>query len=152
MRFKKQNNKGFSLVELMIVVSIIGILAALAVPRFQGFQARAKSAEARTSLSHIYTLEQSYYGDNDQYTNVLGSQGLGFSLNGQTPASNGTTFAINATARNRYAYTGVTGTATAFTATAVAAVGNLGSCQTSAHTATINESKTLTVPSSITGC
>ena len=40
--FSLKNDKGFSLVELMIVVAIIGVLSALAVPKFQSFQAKAK--------------------------------------------------------------------------------------------------------------
>jgi len=60
--------KGFSLVELMVVVGIIGILATLAMPRFKQFQAKAKMSEAKTMLSHIYSLEQAYYLDQNQFT------------------------------------------------------------------------------------
>jgi prepilin-type N-terminal cleavage/methylation domain-containing protein len=63
----KNGQSGFSLIELMIVVGIIGILATLALPRFQQFQARAKMGEARNNLSHIYTLQQSYHLDNNNY-------------------------------------------------------------------------------------
>lgn len=66
----KSRQSGFSLVELMVVVAIIGILAALAVPKFQSFQAKARQSEAKNNLSHIYTLEMSYYGDNDTYIAV----------------------------------------------------------------------------------
>lgn len=66
----KRPQKGFSLVELMIVVAIIGILAALAVPKFQSFQAKARQSEAKNNLSHLYTLQMSYYGDNDTYVAV----------------------------------------------------------------------------------
>lgn len=59
---------GFSLVELMIVVAIIGILAALAIPRFQQFQSKSRQAEARSNLAHIYTLQVSYAGDNDTFS------------------------------------------------------------------------------------
>jgi prepilin-type N-terminal cleavage/methylation domain-containing protein len=65
-----RNQKGFSLVELMIVVGIIGILATLALPRFKQFQAKAKMGEAKNILSHIYTLEQTYSLDNNAYLSV----------------------------------------------------------------------------------
>ena len=58
---------GFSLVELMIVVGIIGILATMAMPKFQEFQSKAKMAEAKTSLSHLYTMQHSYFLENDEY-------------------------------------------------------------------------------------
>jgi prepilin-type N-terminal cleavage/methylation domain-containing protein len=64
-----RRREGFSLVELMIVVAIIGILAALAIPRFQTFQAKSRQAEARSNLAHIYTLQVSYNGDNDTFSN-----------------------------------------------------------------------------------
>ncbi|MCB0384206.1 MAG: prepilin-type N-terminal cleavage/methylation domain-containing protein [Bdellovibrionales bacterium] len=58
---KKFNNaKGFSLIELMIVVAIIGILAAIAVPSFQRFQAKARQSEAKTLLSGLYTGQKTY--------------------------------------------------------------------------------------------
>ena len=47
------SNKGFSLVELMVVVAIIGILAALAVPRFTVFQVKARQSEAKTNLNLV---------------------------------------------------------------------------------------------------
>lgn len=74
--YKNSKQRGFTLVELMVVVAIIGILSALAVPRFKVFQAKARQAEAKTNLSHIYTLEQSYFGDNDVYINIA-ETGLG---------------------------------------------------------------------------
>lgn len=61
---------GFSLVELMIVVAIIGILATLAVPKFQGFQARARQSEAKSNLTQIYTLQMAYHGENDTYVSL----------------------------------------------------------------------------------
>jgi len=90
-----KGTRGFSLVELMIVVGIIGILAALAIPRFQQFQAKARQSEARSNLAHVYTLQVSYNGDNDTFSNYtclsLGSgstysSGCGFS-GGATPGT-----------------------------------------------------------------
>jgi type IV pilus assembly protein PilE len=63
----KRSNAGFSLVELMVVVAIIGILAGLALPKFNLFQAKARQSEVKSNLSHIYTLQVSYFGDNDTY-------------------------------------------------------------------------------------
>ena len=57
---KKMDAKGFSLIELMIVVAIIGILAAIAVPSFQRFQAKARQSEAKTLLSGLYTGQKTY--------------------------------------------------------------------------------------------
>ena len=64
------NRKGFTLIELMIVVVIIGILAALAIPRFMKSTTKAKQSEAKQILKQIYTMQHTYrqanaaYGDN----------------------------------------------------------------------------------------
>src|SRR5207248_610697 len=63
----KRLRQGFTLIELMIVVAIIGILAAIAIPNFIKFQARAKQSEAKTNLKAVFTAEKSWYGEHDTY-------------------------------------------------------------------------------------
>ena len=62
-----RNRKGFTLIELMIVVAIIGILAAIAIPNFLRFQAKSKQSEARELLSTVYTAEAAYFAETNAY-------------------------------------------------------------------------------------
>ena len=135
--FKLSSQRGFSLVELMIVVAIIGVLAALAVPRFQNFQAKAKQAEAKNNLSHIYTLEQSYFGDQDQF--------VGFASCGFAAACTNTTIGFQTTGKTRYNYSVGGASTTAFLATATAGTANVikSGCAGGMDTWTMNEQKAL---------
>jgi type IV pilus assembly protein PilA len=63
-----KGKKGFTLIELMIVVAIIGILAAIAIPNFLKFQAKSKQSEAKTNLKGIYTAETGYFGEKNAYS------------------------------------------------------------------------------------
>ena len=65
------NRKGFTLVEVLIVVIIIGILAAIGIPQFSASIEKAKGGEARAGLGHIQTGEKVYYAENEYYTNNL---------------------------------------------------------------------------------
>lgn len=62
---------GFTLVELMVVVAIIGLLSAVAIPNFQKYQARSKASEAKLQLSAIYTAEASFFADYNIYHTCL---------------------------------------------------------------------------------
>ncbi len=73
---------GFSLIELMIVVAIIGILASIAVPNFQKFQRKAKQGEAKGYLSAIYTGEKSFLAEWSTYT--ASTKGIGFGIDANT--------------------------------------------------------------------
>jgi type IV pilus assembly protein PilA len=64
-----KKNKGFTLIELMIVVAIIGILAAIAVPNFMKFLAKTKRSEAKYNLEAIYKCEISWFGEYDFFAN-----------------------------------------------------------------------------------
>jgi type IV pilus assembly protein PilA len=66
-KMRNINEKGFTLIELMIVVAIIGILAAIAIPNFRNYQMKAKSAEAKTNLGAIRTSQESFQAENDTY-------------------------------------------------------------------------------------
>ena len=61
---------GFTLIELMIVVAIIGILAAIAIPNFLRFQLKAKSSEGKTNIAAIRTAEESYYSEFGNYVSA----------------------------------------------------------------------------------
>jgi type IV pilus assembly protein PilA len=66
---------GFTLVELMVVVAIIGLLSAVAIPNFKKYQAKAKSSEAKVQLAAAYTAEQAFYGDFGMYGHCLSYMG-----------------------------------------------------------------------------
>lgn len=77
MKTKQRNlQAGFSLVELMVVVAIIGILATIAVPNFQRFQAKAKQSNAKVELAAIYTTQKSFYTEYQTYHGFLPGMGL----------------------------------------------------------------------------
>lgn len=62
---------GFSLLEVIIAMLVIGVLSAIAIPRFLVYQHKAKSAEAKTNLSAIRIAEESYFSEFEQYVSAI---------------------------------------------------------------------------------
>jgi type IV pilus assembly protein PilA len=90
LNMRKGNRKGFTLIELMIVVAIIGILAAVAIPAFMKYIRRSKTSEATMNVRKIFDSSVSYY--DEEHSNrdgtILARQ---FPEQiGQTPAAPGT--------------------------------------------------------------
>lgn len=110
---KRRNQKGFTLIELMIVVVIIGILAALAIPRFMASTTRAKQSEAKEILKQIYTMERAYRQEYDTYW------GNGISADAANP-TNFARIGVEIMPTARYTYSLVCA-ANTFTATATVA-------------------------------
>src|SRR2546426_2727915 len=67
MRYIK-GDRGFTLIELMIVVAIIGILAAIAIPNFMTYQAKARQSEAKVNLGGVFTTATSYFAENNTFS------------------------------------------------------------------------------------
>lgn len=63
----KSAAQGFTLLELMVVIAIVGILSAVSIPTFLKFQARAKQSEAKSNLKALYTAEKAYFQEKDTY-------------------------------------------------------------------------------------
>ena len=96
--------KGFALIELMIVIAIIGILAAIAIPNFVKFQCRSKQSEARSSLKAIYTAEEAYRAEYDTYTWFTGGCDRGCAVQRQQTDVNPMHFNVKGN-KFRYHYT-----------------------------------------------
>ncbi len=69
----RKSEKGFTLIELMIVVAIIGILAAIAIPNFIRFQLKSKSSEGKVNLAAIRTAEEGYMAEFGTYVGAVAS-------------------------------------------------------------------------------
>jgi type IV pilus assembly protein PilE len=78
-RRQSMNEKGFSLMEIMIVVVIVGILAAVAIPAYTGYMTRTRRAEAITALETVALYEEKNFALSNQYdtlANIIANQGL----------------------------------------------------------------------------
>lgn len=74
-----RGKKGFTLVELMIVIAIIGILAAIAIPQFSAYKKRASDQRALAQVKDMAAAEESYFAENGRYTTSLADlQNYGF--------------------------------------------------------------------------
>jgi len=76
MRLNYKQIRALTLIELLIVLVVMSILAALALPRFLSMQAKVKSSEARGMLKAALVLEKAYYGQHGRYCVSLDSVGF----------------------------------------------------------------------------
>ena len=70
-KLNKKNEKGFTLIELMIVIAIIGILAAIAIPQFSAYRTRSYNSSAQSDVRNIATAQEAYYVDASTYTGTI---------------------------------------------------------------------------------
>jgi prepilin-type N-terminal cleavage/methylation domain-containing protein len=98
-RLLKERAHGFTLIELVVVIAILGILISLAVPRYLGVRKKAYKAEADNLLQEVKTLEWAYYQQYSSFDTTGAS--IGFAMPGGShwnpPTITGTAQAIQIT-------------------------------------------------------
>ncbi|HEY8099057.1 MAG TPA: type IV pilin protein [Methylobacter sp.] len=70
-----KTQRGFTLIELMITVAIVGILTAIAIPSYSGYVQKSRRTSAETALLDLASREAKYYSTNNAYTNSMTSLG-----------------------------------------------------------------------------
>ncbi|WP_413557815.1 type IV pilin protein [Bdellovibrio sp. HCB209] len=143
----RTSQAGFSLVELMVVVAIIGVLASIAVPAVNKYIAKARQSEAKTNLASLYTSEKAFYAEYTTYDSRF--QAVGYSPEGQLRYNVGfETAGPNATAANGFNNTTI-GTGNTLTRTYCGASGAISNGCAMLNGAT-GVANTLTLPASTT--
>lgn len=91
--FRKNGEKGFTLIELMIVIAIIGILAAIAIPQFMTYRQKGYNASAQSDVKQAFTAAQAYFTDAPNGTvslAILKTAGYTQTANVETTVNDGT--------------------------------------------------------------
>lgn len=84
----RSRSRGFTLVELLVVVVVLGILATIAIPKFTSMREKSFIASVTSDLKHLASMQEVYHGDNQVYasaasdlTNLTPSEGVVLTVN-----------------------------------------------------------------------